>query len=180
MTSPLVVTPLSQDVYTQLNGFLASIVGSAVPIVQGLGNRASMPPDDANGFIAVTEITRRRLRTNQHTTGFNVADPTDITTTEGVALTIQIDVYGPTSDDQAQMISTLFRDPYGCNALAPVCQPLHADDPRMMPLIDSEAQYEQRWTVGALLQYNPATTTAMQFANALNVDLINVDEAYPP
>jgi hypothetical protein len=176
----LIVTPLSQDVYAQLILFLQQVVGSAVPIVQGLGNRVSMPPDSATGFIAMTEINRRRLRTNVHTDGFGEVDPTTIVTTEGVELTVQIDVYGPTSDDQAQMISTLFRDEFGCDLLSPVCQPLNADEPRMIPLIDSEQQYEMRWTLNALLQYNPATTSAQQFANTLEVELINVDEAYPP
>jgi hypothetical protein len=174
------VEPLSQTVYAALVSFIQSVLGVDYVVVQGLGNRASMPPP-VPGFVAITETLRQRLRTNEHSGWFGVADPTTIAIEEGVKLTIQVDVYGPTSDDQAQMLSTLFRDEYGCEQLAPTCQPLDADDPVMIPLIDSEDQYEQRWTLTALLQYNPVTTITQQYANVLGpADLINVDERYPP
>lgn len=78
------------------------------------------------------------------------------------------------------MLETLLRDETACVALAPTCQPLYSSDATLVPLDDDEQQYEQRWMIEAVLQYNPVTTTPMQFANTLEVTLINVDETYPP
>ncbi|OYV48595.1 MAG: hypothetical protein B7X10_02855, partial [Burkholderiales bacterium 21-58-4] len=90
----------------------------------------------------------------------------------------QIDCYGPLSSDWAAMLSTLLRDEYACDAMAGV-QPLSADDPKMVALVDGEQQYEERWSITALLQYNPATVTPMKFFDAVDVGLVNVDETYP-
>lgn len=92
---------------------------------------------------------------------------------------MQIDCYGPNAADWAAMISTLFRDDYGVNALAPNCAPLYIDNGMQAPLIDGEQQYEQRIVMQAVLQYNPVTSSAQQFASSVDVDLINVNEAYP-
>jgi hypothetical protein len=47
-------------------------------------------------------------------------------------------------------------------------------------LVNGEEQYEERWIVGANLQYNPVVSTPQQFADTLEATLINVDEAFPP
>ena len=49
----------------------------------------------------------------------------------------------------------------------------------MMPLTDSEQQYEQRWMATAVLQFNPVVTVPQDFANALTINLVDVDERYP-
>lgn len=98
-------------------------------------------------------------------------------------LTVQLDVHGPNSADNAQTVSTLFRDDFACEFFAgvnPAIQPLHADDPRQMPFVNDQNQYEWRWIVEARLQANIVVTVGQQFAAALEVDLISVDEAYPP
>ena len=72
-------------------------------------------------------------------------------------LTVQIDVHGPNSAENAQAISTLLRDGYGCYQFAASgydVQPLYADEPRQTPFINGENQYEFRWTVNAVLQAN--------------------------
>lgn len=99
---------------------------------------------------------------------------------------MQLDLYGAASGDWAVMLETLLRDETGCIALAgsdptnPICQPLYTSDAVEAPLEDTEDQYEQRWTIEGVLQYNPVTSVPMQFADTLTVTLTNVDEAYPP
>jgi hypothetical protein len=78
------------------------------------------------------------------------------------------------------MLTTILRSEWGVGQLAPEVVPLYAEDARMAPLIDAERQYEQRWIVGAVLQYNPTTSTPMEFAATLGAELANVDETYPP
>ena len=168
------VAPLQSDVFTALRGFILGLI--ACEVIQGLGNGVSMP---AGPFIALTELFHNRLSTNTSV----YADPTPttgtVTKTQALQATFQIDCYGPQSSDWANILTTLLRDEYGCNALAPNVQPLNADDPKMMPLIDGEQNYEQRWTITALFQVNPAITLPMQFADQVQVGLVGVNETYP-
>ena len=107
--------------------------------------------------------------------------------TQNTQIVYQIDVHGPNSSDNAQVISTLFRDPWGVdwfNAYAVangvnVC-PLFADDPRQVPFINAENQYETRWIVEAHLQSNQTVSVPQQYADAVTVTPISVNVSFPP
>lgn len=96
---------------------------------------------------------------------------------------IQLDVHGPSSTENVQIISTLFRDSYATDvfeALDPRIAPLYADEPKQIPFINAENQYEDRWVVEAHLQVNQIVTIAQQFMDDLVVDLVDVDATFPP
>ena len=109
-----------------------------------------------------------------------------------VKVTLQLDVHGPSSADNAQVISTLFRDSYGVDfftrrgmffdGTAPAFDivPLYADDPKQVPFLNAEQQYETRWIVEALVQANQIVSVAQQFADSAVVGVIEVDTTYPP
>ena len=102
-----------------------------------------------------------------------IAQPTEII--------VQCDLHGPASADNAQVITTYFRDDAGIQAfrtLVSGLEPLYADDPRQIPFINGEQQYEERWCVDVHLQATPVITTSVQFATALSVSLYPV-ENYP-
>jgi hypothetical protein len=89
-------------------------------------------------------------------------------------ITYQLDVHGPNSADNAQVVTTLFRDQFGVDAFALSgfdVTPLHADDPRQVPFINAESQFESRWIVEAHLQANQAISLPLQFADAAVVTL---------
>lgn len=174
-----VVAPLQVAIYTAIKAFIVSVLGTSVPVSQGLGNRVSIP-QAAPGFVYMTIIDQQRLRTNIDTWDETNPAPTGLTAEQGMKVTCQIDCYGANAADWAAMLTTLWRDDYGCLAMAPNCAPLYADEARLIPLIDSESQYTARYSITAYLQYNPVTTFPMQFADVLNVNLIDVDEAYSP
>jgi hypothetical protein len=112
---------------------------------------------------------------------------------------VQLDVYGPNSFANSQIISTLFRDDFAIESFTSLdvpappqwqdipsggtisvpyngIRPLYADDPRQMTQIFGEMQYELRWTVDAYLQANMIVTAPQQFAGTVNVHpLIEVD-----
>lgn len=101
----------------------------------------------------------------------------------GMEIKVQCDVHGPNSADNAQKITTMLRDAYACDFFAASgfdIQPLYSVDPRQMPFINGESQYEYRWMVDILLQANPIVSTSEQFAGELQISLVNVDAAYPP
>lgn len=181
---PLVVAPTLQDVYTLLRAFVISVVPAGTEVIQGLENRASMPtpptPTPAGwGFVCMTATVLRGHRTPQESWDISDPDPVAISIEQGILVRVQLDCYGPVSADWAVMLTALLRTDYACRVLAPVA-PLYADDPVQAALVNGEEQYEERWIVGANLQYNPIVSTPMEFANTAAVTTINVDERYPP
>jgi hypothetical protein len=102
--------------------------------------------------------------------------------------TIQVDFHGDdlAASDYAIMASTALRDIYGCDFFRRLASPLngvaplYADDPRQMPFMNENQQYEWRWILECCLQANQVVVTPQQFADALEVGLIEVDSHYPP
>ena len=74
----------------------------------------------------------------------------------------------------------LFRDEYTTDLFPANIQPLYADDPVQLPLIDGEQQYEQRWKLEATLQYNPILTTSQQSMLDVIVELAPIDQTFNP
>lgn len=96
--------------------------------------------------------------------------------------TYQLDVHGPNSADNAQIITTLWRDLYAFDfvqALNTELAPLHADDPRQIPFINAENQFENRWIVEALLQANQTVRVPQQYADVITVIPKSVDVEFP-
>lgn len=172
------VTPVQADLFTTLRTFLLTLVPAGVEVVKGQENRVAMP---LGPFILMTPLYQIRLATNED--DYDDPFPADGGTQSAkvsMRVDIQLDFYGPDSQAWATIVSTLWRDFVGCDGLAPTCQPLYADDPRQLALVTGEEQYEQRWSLTATLQYNPVTVTVQDFADTLDVTLIDVDVVYPP
>ena len=92
--------------------------------------------------------------------------------------TTQLDAHGPVALDNAQTVSTMFRDAYATEFFAARDEnimPLHADDPRQMPFINGEQQYEDRFIITMKLQVNQFISISQQFADEL-VATIKVPE----
>lgn len=172
------VPPL-QAVYIKLRAFLLTIVCDNAEVIQGLGNRAPMP---AGPFVAMTAILQKRLNTNQdrYTDPYPSTTPGSVTVQQNMRFDVQLDCYGPKAGDWAAVIATLLRDDYGCAALAPDCQPLYVDDPRQVAFVSGEEQYVQRWTLTAVLAYNPTTTLPQQFAGAAAVNIVLANQGPTP
>lgn len=104
-------------------------------------------------------------------------------------ITIQIEVHGPNSADNAQIISTMLRDEYAVdffagfgasNGFGNTITPCYADDPRQMPFSNEEQQVENRWVIECVLQGNFTVRAPQQFADEIIIGLKNVDVEYPP
>lgn len=167
------ITPTQDVLFIALRAFIMALLPN-VPVIQGLGNGSPMPLGE---FICITPGAQRRLATN-HDLGTldggtrRVRQPTEYT--------VQIDCYGPNASDYATTLSVMWRDPYGCEAMAPDAAPLYSTDPVQAPLINGEENYEQRWTFSALLQFNPVVSAPQQYADSLVLDLVSVDAEFPP
>lgn len=97
---------------------------------------------------------------------------------------VQLDIHSASlsrAGDMATTVSTLFRDDRATTFFAdyPGIAPLFADDPRQVPFINAENQWESRWIVTACLQINSTIVLPQQFADQLQVTLKPVDVIIP-
>jgi hypothetical protein len=105
------------------------------------------------------------------------------TVTQEIELHVQLDVHGAASGENVQKISTLVRDEYATSYFDDAgldLMVLYAGDPRQVPFINGEAQWEERWTLDVALQANQTVQVSQQFADEVDAGLINVDATYPP
>jgi hypothetical protein len=107
--------------------------------------------------------------------------------TQQTEVVYQLDVHSANvsdSSNMAQTISTMLRDAYGVQTIQAInanVMPLYASDPRQVPFINAEDQYETRWIVEALLQANQTVSGApAQFATSADITLYDVDVQSPP
>jgi len=175
---PATIDLTEQAVFIGLRAFVLDVLPvGPTNVVKGQANRVPMPvgPD----FVVLTPTGRARLATNART--YVPSDdpaPADGTrlTQQQTRLDVQIDVYGPAAAENVQIVSTLLRDAYGCDYLRPhLVQPLYLGDPRQLPLVTGEQQYLARWMLGATLQFNPTVSTSQQFADIVDVTLVEAD-----
>lgn len=177
----LLVAPTEEDIDTALTAFLTSIMPDGLPIVLGQVNRVPVPqPAD---FIVFWPLRRTRLSTNIDESDLSIDPPVNKTAEQRMDAVYQIDVHGPNSTDNAQIITTLFRDPFATDyfdANYPALSPLYADDAKQLPFINDSNQYEDRWVIEAHLQANIVVTVPQQTADTVTVEVISVDATYPP
>ena len=174
----IAVSVREADVYTVLRSWLMSVLLPDVSVVQGQVNRVPTP---TGSYVVMTPIMRLRLATSVDTFGYGQTAPTTSTSVASTQFGMQLDVHGPGASDNCQIISTLFRDLNACDFFAASgldITPLYTGDPRQMPFINGERQYEDRWTIDVHMQINPVLTVPQQYADQADVDLISVDATY--
>jgi hypothetical protein len=163
---------VDQDVFTALRTFLLTFLPTGTEVVQGIDNQVPMP---VGGWVSMTSAGMQRLSTNVNT----FLDQTESFLTPS-RYDIQLDFYGPNSQAWATMCQTLLRDEYATSQFPANIQPLFADDPLQIPLVNAESQYEQRWKLTASLQYNPTITATQQSAISLDIGLKPIDQTFKP
>jgi hypothetical protein len=101
--------------------------------------------------------------------GFKLAE-------QDTMVTVQINVHGPSSADNAQIITTLFRDEYACDFFTAQgfdMQPLYTETPRQVAFDNGEQQYEEMWIIDMAMQVNPVVTVSQGFATELGPVVIH-------
>ena len=174
LVSPVVIDITDQDIFKSLVVFFKSFLPNNTTIVQAQDNLVAMPK---GGFVAMNNVGMTRL-------SFNV-DNYDAYAQRKFILTpvryeMQLDFYGSDAQTWAFETQALFRDQYATDIFPTNIQPLYADDPVQIPLIDGEQQYEQRWKITASLQYNPILTTNQQSSWFATVNLAPIDQTFKP
>lgn len=182
----VVMTPIMRerietnvDAYAD-TAFTGSIAGATLTVTtMSLGTIAVGAQLLGNNLAANTVVTA--LGTGTGGVGAYTISPSQTVTSQVMAagvqtllqptkVTVQLDVHGPSSADNTQTITTLFRDQYAIDQFATSgfdVTPLYHSEPRQVPFIDAEQQYEDRWTVDVAMQANPIITVPQQFAAQL-------------
>jgi hypothetical protein len=172
------ISVTESQLYTALRTFLLGLV--SCPVQQSQQNREAMPQGD---FILMTGLGAPGLSTDKTTFVPGTSNPGNETHTRSTQWNVQLDFYGPDAADMAALIATSFKTDYAATALAAAAieiQPLYANDPRQMTIVNAENQYEPRWIVELALQYNPVVTLPQDFAIGLTVIPAEVDAVFPP
>lgn len=160
---------------TALGDFLTAILPAGTEINEGQVNRVPQPV--AADFVTIWPINRTQLSTTTH--DWDTVGNTDAIGRQ-TSFDFQLDIHGPLSEDNAQVVSTLLRDDYGVQFFRPLgMEPLYANDGQQMPFINGQRQYEQRWTMLVTLQALPLVIVPQQYADAVDVDIELADRIIP-
>jgi len=92
--------------------------------------------------------------------------------TQPVRFHFQLDIHGTSSADNAVTLSTALRSQYAVDSFPSAITPLWSDDPKYLPFINDQQQYEFRWIVEAHFQADPSLFVPQQYADAVTTTLI--------
>lgn len=180
---PATLNFTENDLFVALRGFLLTILPTTVDIIRAQVNRV---PEPANpDFVILNSVGRERLGSNidTYSDGFP-SGPSVLNAMQKIRVTFQVDVHGPSSADNVQIISTFFRDyvatDYFSSLTGADAQVLYASDPKQLPFINAEQQFEDRWSIDLNIQANQVATLPQDFFDQAEAGLINVDVVYPP
>lgn len=169
------------DLTTALRGFLLSVIDTDV-VELGQQNRVPMP--DADNFVIMTPIGQFGLSTNRVEYDDNgLIGQGKQLNSRSTRWSCQIDCYGERASSYASIIGTLVRSDYACEWFAEngrIITPLYCTEPHQTAMINGEQQYEDRWTMEFIGQYNPIVTTPRDFIDNITVGVIAADLKYPP
>jgi hypothetical protein len=193
----VVMTPLRMErIETNVDSaqdtrFTGSIAGGILTVASvTLGTLQQGLTVFGAGVLANTVLGRQLTGPAGGTGTYNVSNnqtvPLEVMAVGGkVALlksreTIQLDFHGAVATDAGDMaatVSALWRDEFATSFFAGLSPPLnsvtplYADDPRQIPFLNAEQQYEWRWTLDAMIQLNQVVVIPQQYADSLAVVL---------
>jgi hypothetical protein len=162
----LTIDAVDQDVFTALRTFLVSVLPTEIEVVQAQDNGVPLP---LGNFVTMNNVGKKRTATNINTYVDTGSNPSNKLTETHIQFDIQLDFYGDMAGDFSAIAMAMFRDAYATDMFPINIQPLYADDPMQIPLIDGEAQYIQRWKSQAMIQYNPIITSQQDLAKSLTI-----------
>lgn len=165
---------IDHDIFRSMRTFLLTFLPTGTEVIQAQDNRVPMPKGN---FVSMNNVGMDRISFNIDNYQFVSQGKTILTP---FRYSMQLDFYGSDAQNWCAETVSLFRDEYATQIFPSNIQPLYADDPIQIPLIDGEAQYEQRWKLVASLQYNPILSTSQQSAIALNIELAPIDQTFKP
>nr|WP_174506079.1 hypothetical protein [Acinetobacter sp. Marseille-Q1620] len=142
-----------QDLYTEVRAYLLGLFHCDV--VQGQQNGSPLPKDG----IVMMILFEKDIGT---VVDF-YEENEDVTYVQGGRqATLQLDFYGDQAQSRASKVALLWKNQYSTSRLRH-CQPLYGKEPQNMNFINEQSNYETRWMLELVLQYNPETSFEQTF-----------------
>lgn len=174
-------TSITKDqLMTALGAFLRAIVPTGVQVVELQFNRVPLPVDP---FVGVTAMLQSKLSTPRDANEPGTTNPGNLATVTSTEWRVQLDCCGVGSQDTALLISNSVFTEWASQQFKDSgvdMQPLYATEPKNGTFINSEEQFEERWILEFVAQFNPIIRTPQDFALELQAELVEVDSTYPP
>jgi len=170
----------NSQLQTALRSFLLGLLGTGWQVIEGQDNRAPMP---LGNFVVMTSLTAGYIATPEESWVPGSSNPGVDNVRTSSQWPCQLDFYGPGAQDAATAVSRVIRTEYACDqftASGVDMQPLYAEEPKNLTMINAENQYEPRWSFDFIAQFNPVVSTPLDFADSLTVELAEVDTVFPP
>ena len=173
--SPISIT--DDDVFTIVGAWLADCLGGLIPIVRGQDNTVPEPQED--DWVEVTPGLRTRLGTTSwqynDAAVAQLSPPYTVgskTYTQPTQIDVQVDIHGPASSENTQIVLALFFTDDACTFfynLNPDIAPLYSSEPRQIVFVNENDQFEDRWTLDLSIQANIDIVRPQQFAASVDI-----------
>jgi hypothetical protein len=173
------VAPVESSAMRDLRLLLLTMVTDTT-VIRGLVNRVPEPREA--DFIVLFPLRRTRMATNVNSYQDDSARSVKFMDAS-VQLDVQCDVHGPRSGENAQIVTTMFRDDYSCQYFeraGSATRPLYSTDPSQVAFFNAENQSEERWRLEVSLQIEQVVQATQEFFDDLESAIIDVDAVYPP
>lgn len=169
------------DLTTALRGFLLSLIDvDPADVFVSQGNNESMP---VGNFITMTPMFITGLSTNRVAYSDSGEGMGSELTQRSNQWRCQLDFYGDSAQEMAAIVGTMIRSEYSANWFRqnnmPVT-PLYAGEPHQTTMINAEQQYENRWTLDFIAQFNAVIATPLDFMDSIQVGIVAADLKFPP
>ena len=174
------------DVLGAVYDFLeAHIMPAPAHIVRGWGNRAALPA--SNVFAVLTLIGAARRGTNVRSYAMPPQPDVDPNLDLNIAMLtlydVQVDFCGEdelTVGDMAARLVILGRDAVGVDFFRQYgLSALYADDPRALPFVNDQKQYQTRYSVTLHLCGRADVDISAPAFEKVRVNIENTDEHHP-
>lgn len=176
----------------QIIGSIAGPVLTVTDLVQGTLGAGMTLIDGTVGVIAANTVIVDQISGSTGGTGTYTVSPTQVISSSllyadvrkdlvATEWTVQIDVHGGRGANVARVIEGLFRSEvatafFETQGLG--MAPLYCSDPKQLPFINDQQQYENRWSMDAHMQFNPIIGTPQQFATEIEITTIEAGVVY--
>lgn len=158
------VNVTQESLYVVLRSFILNVTG--IPhVVKSQGNRVPMPKGD---FATMTPMGTTGLSTAM--VDYSDASGTG-STSRDTQWRCQIDFYGTSAADNCAALSTMVRSLYAADFFrdSPL-SPLYSSEPLQTSMVNGEDQWEDRWTMDFIGQFNPAVIFPVDFIESATLE----------
>lgn len=173
-TTPFVLTPGEDQIFDTLWGFVTSLF-PADQASQVFKMAQNLTPTPGGTYVVLQPGVIERQ--DQGSRWYDSANSLQLQK-RSTRYSYQVDTYGPSAPDRANLIAIAWRSKWACQQLAATglaapITPLYADEPQQLTIVNGEAEYEQRFNFRLYLQVNQIVSLPQDFFTSASQGAVN-------